>query len=205
MTARITTDHDIVDYHEVSMEDVHLLWEADRDPYVEIEGVQRRLAATVDSMSNRRDGQTDLYTGEPQLSTPPDWVYTQTAGRGFRSRSIPLVWESGEGCWSSRAWRLRTWLNVSVDIDYGDTFMTLMEPTLAVIGRTGSTIFWGQNLSPLIVPALQRRMARQWAREITGAYLDEVEGVDFAEVWDQSPEDWVRPSSWAAQRSSNDD
>lgn len=192
-------------YHEVSTEDVQLLREAQRDPYIEIEGVLRRLAATVNSMFDRRDGQTDLYVGEPQLSTPPDWVYTQTVGRGFRSRSIPLVWESGEGCWQSRAWRLRTWLNVSVDIDYGDTFMTLMEPTLAVIGRTGSTIFWGQSLSPLIVPALQRRMARQWAREITGAYLDEVEEVDFAEVWDLSQEDWVQPSSWAAQRPSNDD
>lgn len=192
-------------YHEVSMEDVQLLREAQCDPHIEIEGVLRRLAATVNSMADRRDGQTDLYVGEPQLSTPPDWVYTQTVGHSFRSRSIPLVWESGEGCWSSRAWRLRTWLNVSVDIDYGDTFMTLMEPTLAVIGRTGSTIFWGQSLSPLIVPALQRRMARQWAREISGAYLDEVEEVDFAEVWDLSQEDWVRPSSWAAQRPSNDD
>lgn len=190
-------------YHEVSMEDVQLLREAQCDPHIEIEGVLRRLAATVNSMADRRDGQTDLYVGEPQLSTPPDWVYTQTVGHSFRSRSIPLVWESGEGCWSSRAWRLRTWLNVSVDIDYGDTFMTLMEPTLAVIGRTGSTIFWGQNLSPLIVPALQRRMARQWAREISGAYLDEVEEVDFAEVWDLSQEDWVRPNSWTAQ--SNDD
>lgn len=190
-------------YHEVSMEDVQLLREAQCDPHIEIEGVLRRLAATVNSMADRRDGQTDLYVGEPQLSTPPDWVYTQTVGHSFRSRSIPLVWESGEGCWSSRAWRLRTWLNVSVDIDYGDTFMTLMEPTLAVIGRTGSTIFWGQNLSPLIVPALQRRMARQWAREIAGAYLDEVEEVDFAEVWDLSQEDWVRPNSWTAQ--SNDD
>lgn len=192
-------------YHEVSMEDVQLLREAQCDPHIEIEGVLRRLAATVNSMADRRDGQTDLYVGEPQLSTPPDWVYTQTVGHSFRSRSIPLVWESGEGCWSSRAWRLRTWLNVSVDIDYGDTFMTLMEPTLAVIGRTGSTIFWGQSLSPLIVPALQRRMARQWAREISGAYLDEVEEVDFAEVWDLSQEDWVRPSSWTAQRPSNDD
>jgi len=192
-------------YHEVSMEDVQLLREAQNDPHVEVSGVLRRLAATVNSMADRRDGQTDLYVGEPQLSTPPDWVYTQTVGHSFRSRSIPLVWESGEGCWSSRAWRLRTWLNVSVDIDYGDTFMTLMEPTLAVIGRTGSTIFWGQSLSPLIVPALQRRMARQWAREISGAYLDEVKEVDFAEVWDLSQEDWVRPSSWAAQRPSNDD
>ena len=82
--------------------------------------------------------------------------------------------------------------------------MALEEPTLAVIGRTGATIFCGQGLSPLLVPALQRRMARQWAREITGAYLDEIDEVDFAEVWDLSQEDWVQPSSWAAQRPSND-
>lgn len=185
-------------YHEVSMEDVQLLREAEHDPHVEIEGVLRRLAATVDSMSDRRDGQTNLYTGEPQLSDPPDWVYTRTVGRGFRARSIPLVWESPEGCWSPRAWRLRARLNVTIERDYGDTFMTLMEPTLAVVGRTGSTIFWGQGLSPLLVPALQRRMARQWAREVTGAHLGEDEEVDFAKIWDLSPEDWV------AQRRNND-
>jgi len=191
-------------YHEVSTEDVQLLRAAQRDPHIEIEGVLRRLAATVNSMSDCRDGQTDLYVGEPQLSTPPDWVYDQMVGRGLRSRSIPLVWESLEGCWLSRAWRLRAKLSVTVDVDYGDTIMTLMEPTLAVIGRTGSNFFWGQSLSPLLMPALQRRMPRQWAREITGAY-DEIEDVDFAEVWGLSQEDWVQPSSWAAQRPSNDD
>lgn len=190
-------------YYEVSMEDVQLLRKAQNDPHVEIKEVLRRLAATVDSMSNRRDGQANLYIGESKPSTPPDWVYTQMVGRAFQSRSIPLVWESLEGCWLSRAWRLRAQLSVTVDIDHGDTLMTLMEPTLAVIGRTGSNIFWGQGLSPLLMPALQRRMARQWAREVTGTYLDEVEEVDFAELWDLPQESWVRPSSWA-QRPSND-
>lgn len=188
----MTTDTTATTYHEVSMEDAQLLREAEHD-HVEIEGVMRRLAATVDSLSDRRDGQTSLYTGEPQLSSAPDWVHTRTVGRGFRACSIPLVWESLEGCWSPRAWRLHARLNVTTERDYGDTFMTLMDPTLAVVGRTGATIFWGQGLSPLLVPALQRRMARQWAREVTGAHLgeDEEVEVDFARVWDQSPEDWV--------------
>lgn len=184
-------------YYEVSMEDAQLLREAEHGQHVEVEGVLRRLAATVASMTNRRDGQAHLYTGEPQLANPPDWVYTRTVGRDFRARSIPLVWESGEGCWSPRAWRLRTQLNVTTERDYGDTFMTLEDPALAVVGRTGSTIFWGRGLSPLLVPALQLRMARQWARELTGAHLGENEEVDFAKVWDLSPEDWV------AQRPSN--
>src|SRR5690606_40269787 len=102
-------------------------------------GPLMRLVAATQSMWDRSDGNTSLWTGNPySRSVKGDEFPISGAalmGSEGRHSHMAVVWESTGGIWSDRAWRLDATLHIEVDLDYGDTRVSLTNARLRVTGR----------------------------------------------------------------------
>jgi hypothetical protein len=124
------------------------------------DGVWRRLAATLTSLSARATGNTDLRVG------PSEQVRVDGPGHPQTYRSA-FSWVSFGGSWSTRAWTVTGTLEVTVD-DYLATRIRVVDPTVTVVGRTGATTFTGQTLAGGVRHARAGALSQEQARTLAG-------------------------------------
>lgn len=147
------------------------------DPAVEdtpvvTDGPLMRLVAALQSMWDRSDGHTVLWTGRPYTQPVRDREFPISGaplmGSEGRHSRMAVTWESTGGLWSDRAWQLDATLHIEVDLSYGDTHVSLTGVRLRVTGRTaGGTVFIGDDgLANLLVHPLRRAIARRAFRDL---------------------------------------
>src|SRR5690554_1677864 len=154
-------------------------------------GPLMRLVAATQSMWDRSDGNTSLWTGNPySRSVKGDEFPISGAplmGSEGRHSHMAVVWESTGGIWSDRAWRLDATLHIEVDLDYGDTQMSLTNARLRVTGReAGGTLYLDDGgLADLLIRPLRRALARRALRD-----LGEIEVESDSPLSDMDDHDW---------------
>lgn len=153
-------------------------------------GPLNRLTAAVQSMNDRSDRYSNLYTGEVRVQEIKEdiWPISGRAlweGRGHHAQ-MRVTWESAGGYFSSRAWHLNACLHVEIDAYYGDTYMSLTDVALRVAGNTGNTLFVDDGgLARLVCGPLRSYLARQNLRRMVG-----IEIPTEDEVPDMPAKDW---------------
>lgn len=154
-------------------------------------GPLMRLVAATQSMWDRRDGHTSLWTGTPYSRSVKGGEFPISGapmmGSEGRHSHMAVVWESTGGIWSDRAWRVDATLHVEVDLDYGDTRVSLTNARLRATGReAGGTLFLDDGgLADLLIRPLRRAIARRALRD-----LGEIEVESDSPLSDMDDHDW---------------
>lgn len=112
-----------------------------RDP-LPASGLYRRLAATLRSVAERRDGNTWWAAGPPAPGEQ-GWPPHPAAGGDFRQPvrgSWRLCWWSDGGCSSARRWHLTAQVEVRAD-SWLATYCEVADVTLTVVSDSRKSVY----------------------------------------------------------------
>lgn len=177
-----------IDHHRPAHE---RLWHALGLPMEQVEGfnagwptsgLYRRLAATLQSIAERRDANTDWAVAPPEHGER-DWPFGRPGpGGDDRDRergSFRLRWWSDGGSSGSRAWHIEATVSVAVD-DWLATHAMVRDVTLAVTGTDGELTRYraAEGLSEVLGGLVLRLLARDTVRVLAGAESHRTPWVD---------------------------